>query len=105
MPGWYGGGGEVEVLWIRIRMDPKLLAGHGSGKNHSGSGQLRIQNEFEVNYSEKLIKFLNKNAQLKTINSFLSKKIPTKLISNHNMQSNTLKRRKYKSKIYMRIII
>ncbi len=26
-------------------------------KNHSGSGQLRIRYEFEVNFSEKLIKF------------------------------------------------
>jgi hypothetical protein len=36
------------VLWIRIRSDPKLLA--GSEKNHFGfgSGQLRIQNEFEI---------------------------------------------------------
>ncbi len=34
-------------VWIRIRSDPKQLAGSGSG-TYSGSGQLRILNEFEV---------------------------------------------------------
>jgi hypothetical protein len=42
-------------------MDPKCLTGsgsvYGSGKNHSGSGQLRIRNEFEVKLLRKLIKF------------------------------------------------
>ncbi len=39
------------MLWIRIRIwsDPKLLEGSGSGiNNHSGSGQLRIWNEFNT---------------------------------------------------------
>jgi hypothetical protein len=27
----------LPVLWIRIRSDPKLLAGYGSGKINSGS--------------------------------------------------------------------
>jgi hypothetical protein len=38
------------VLWIqigiRIRSDPKLLAGSGSEKNNSGSGELWIRNDF-----------------------------------------------------------
>jgi hypothetical protein len=34
-------------------------SGYESGKNHSGSGQLRIRNEFLKSYSEKLIKFDN----------------------------------------------
>jgi hypothetical protein len=34
-------------------------SGYGSGKNHSGSGQLRIRNEFEAKRSDKLIKFDN----------------------------------------------
>ncbi len=39
------------VLWIRIGSDPKLLEGSGSGKNHSGTGteQLLVRNEVEVN--------------------------------------------------------
>jgi hypothetical protein len=52
--------------------DQKLLAGSGSGKNHSGCGyeQLRIRNEFEVKLllnTGKILKFLNKkkNSQLK----------------------------------------
>jgi hypothetical protein len=53
--------------------DPDLLAGSGSGKT------FRIRNEFEVNYSEKLIKFdkfVYKIAHLKkNINSFFCKKI------------------------------
>jgi hypothetical protein len=46
-------------IWILIRSDPKLLAGSGSRKNNSGSGQLWIRNEFEKRkeYSGKLIKF------------------------------------------------
>jgi hypothetical protein len=43
----------------RIRSDPKLLAGSGSGygpgKNHFRS---RIRNEFEVKYSGKLIRLI-----------------------------------------------
>jgi hypothetical protein len=50
-----------QVLWIRIRSDPKLLAGSESGKNHSGSEseQLRILNEFEVKLLWKLVNFYN----------------------------------------------
>jgi hypothetical protein len=42
--------GFTPVLWIRIRIrsDPELLAGSRSGKNHSGSRQLQIRNEFET---------------------------------------------------------
>ena len=29
--------------WIRIRMDPELLSGSGSGINHSGSTTLLIE--------------------------------------------------------------
>jgi hypothetical protein len=59
-------------------MDPKFLAGSGSGKNHSGSEseELRILNEFEVKLlwkTGKILQFLHKNAQFKHINSFLSK--------------------------------
>jgi hypothetical protein len=41
--------------------DPKLLT--RSGKNHSGSGQLRIRNEFEINTLASLV--FQQNAQLK----------------------------------------
>jgi hypothetical protein len=45
-----GRGGSV------LDMDPKLLAGSGSGKNHFES--LRIRNKFEEkNYFDKVIKF------------------------------------------------
>jgi hypothetical protein len=49
---------------IRIRSDPKLLvgsgSGYGSGKNHSGSQQLtRSEINLKYNYSEKLAKFDN----------------------------------------------
>ncbi len=50
-------------------------------KNHSGSEQLRIWNEFEVKLlwkSGKIWLFLNKNAKLKNTNSLLSKKSPQK---------------------------
>jgi hypothetical protein len=42
-------------------VDPKLLAGYGygTGKNHFGSGQLRIRNEFKVKTSLKSTKMLN----------------------------------------------
>jgi hypothetical protein len=47
---WGGvGGGSV------LDMDPNLLAGFGSGKNHDGS--VKIRNKFEKNYSDKVIKF------------------------------------------------
>ena len=42
---------------------------------------------------------------LKITIPFYQKNIPKKLISNHNMQPNTLKRRKYKGKIYVKIIL
>jgi hypothetical protein len=44
----FGSVAWAAVLWIRIRSDPKLFAGSGSRKNHSGSEQLQIRNEFEV---------------------------------------------------------
>jgi hypothetical protein len=46
-------------------------------KNYSGPEQLRIRNEFELIFiwkTSKICQFLNKNAQFKKINSFLSKK-------------------------------
>ncbi len=71
------------VLWIWIRSDPKLLAGsgYGSGKNHSCSGQLRIQNEFELKLLLKTEKFDNFSTKclIKNINSFLSKNSPKSL--------------------------
>ncbi len=59
------GSGLISFSRIRIR------------KNHSGSKQLQLPNVFEVKLfwkTGKIWQFLNKNAQLKTINSFLSKK-------------------------------
>jgi hypothetical protein len=50
-------------MWIRIRSDQNLLAGSGSEKHHSGSGQLRIRNEFEVKNNLKILQFPNKNVQ------------------------------------------
>jgi hypothetical protein len=41
-------GSTPPVLWIRIRSNPKLQAAFECGKNHSGTGQLPIRNEFEV---------------------------------------------------------
>ncbi len=79
------------VLRIRIRSDPKLDAGSGSGKNHSGSEQLRIRNEFEVKLlweTGKIWTFLNKNAKFKS-NYFFA-------------QPNTLTRQEYKGKICFR---
>jgi hypothetical protein len=41
----------VQACVVDLDPDPvtsELLAGFGSGKNHSGSGQLRVRNEFEV---------------------------------------------------------
>jgi hypothetical protein len=39
------------VLWIRIRLDPKLLAGSGSGTE-----QFRIGNEIEIKLQKKASK-------------------------------------------------
>jgi hypothetical protein len=70
------------VLWIRIRSDPKFLAGswsgYRSGKNHCGSGHLRIRKKFEVKLllkTDKILEFFNKNAQYKNFNFFSSKKV------------------------------
>ncbi len=57
-------------------------------KNHSGSGQLRIRNEFEVKLlwkTDNIWQFLNKTAQFKNTNPYF-KKVPKnkKLISLHN---------------------
>ncbi len=73
-------GKEAQNIWLYMvpnclpvlgsDPDPKLLAGSGSGKNHSG-------NEFEVKLlwkTAKLWYFRNKNAQLKNINTFFVKK-------------------------------
>ncbi len=64
--------------------------------------RIRIRNEFEVKRLWKICKiweFLNTNARLKNMNSFLSKKYsPEKLISHHNEQPYTLTRQKYKDK-------
>ncbi len=52
--------------------------------------------------SKKLIIFDNfstKNAQFKYINSFLSKKLPKKLTSRHNVQPKRLTRREYKGNL------
>ncbi len=54
-------------------------------KNHSGSGWLRIRNEFEVKLlTDNIWQFLNKNAQLKILIPL--KKFPKKLKPLHNMQ-------------------
>jgi hypothetical protein len=49
---------QKKIAYILTTVMWKLLAGSGSGKNHSrsGSGQPRIRNEFEVKI---LIKFYN----------------------------------------------
>ncbi len=72
-------------IWIRIWSDQKLLAGSGSEKHHSGSGQLWIRNEFEKRkeYSGKLIKFdyfSRKMVNLKLQVPFYQKNFPNKLI-------------------------
>jgi hypothetical protein len=46
---------------VMIRWDPKLLAGYGSGGNHSGSGQLRVRNEFEVSLAKFLLVCVDRN--------------------------------------------
>ena len=57
------------VLWIRIRSDPELFAGSGSGVgsgiNHfgSGSGQSGSGMNFIPNFSVKKSHFLNQIAQ------------------------------------------
>ncbi len=86
-----------QVLWIRIRSDPNLLAvagsGYGSIKILSGSGQLRIWNEFEIKVlwkADKSWQFLNKNAQIKNINSFFLIPFTVQIISPHKLQPNTL---------------
>ncbi len=70
---------------------------------------IRIRNEFEVKLLWKtgiIRKFLNKNAQFKHINSFLSKKYsPKKLMSRHNEQPNTITIRKNLCRIRNRIRI
>jgi hypothetical protein len=71
-------------------------------KDHYGSGQLRIRNEFEIKLllkTDKIRQFLNKNAQFKDINSFLSTKI-----SLETLQPNTLTRRENNGKIYVNLI-
>jgi hypothetical protein len=65
-------------------VDPDPV-GYGSGKNHSGSGSvhLRVQNEFEVNYSVQLIKFDNfskKMLNLKVYIPFYQKEFPKRLL-------------------------
>jgi len=40
--------GRIRTQDLRSGSDQKLLAVSGSGKNHSGSKQLRIRNKFEV---------------------------------------------------------
>ncbi len=70
-------------------------------------GQLCIQNEFEVKPFWKIDKiwpFLNKNDQLKNINSFLKKKFPKKLKSRYSIQLDTFTRREHKGKIYVKNI-
>ena len=54
------------VLWIRIREDLKLFAGSGSEKiisdpDRSGSGQIRIRNEYE----SKILSQKDENSQQK----------------------------------------
>jgi hypothetical protein len=68
--------------------------------------RIRVRNEFEVKLlwkTGKIWEFLNINARLKNMNSFLSKKYsPEKLISHHNEQPNTLTRQENKDKIYVK---
>jgi len=42
------------VLLIWIRSDPKLFAGSGVGKNHSGSGQHAPGMKVKQNFSDKI---------------------------------------------------
>ncbi len=62
-----------------MRSDLKLIA--GSRKNHSGSGQLQIQNEFEEKLlwkTDKNLTIYNRNAQFEMINFFYQKIFPKK---------------------------
>ncbi len=72
------------VLWIRIRLDPKFLAGSGKSPSGSGTKQLWIRNEIEVKLLKKtntIWQSLNENAQ-KIKTSFLLKNYsPKKLTS------------------------
>ncbi len=69
------------VLWIRIRTDPKLLAGSGSGKTNPDPDISESEINLKQNYSKKLIKiklFLNKMFNLKNVNSFFLEINPLK---------------------------
>ncbi len=70
------------------RSDPNLLAGSGSKMN------------LKQNYSEKLI--ISDNFSTKMLNK--KKLFPKQIISRHNMKPNTLTRREYKGKIYVKNI-
>jgi len=94
--------------------DPKLLAGFGSGYGFGkispdpDPGSSSSEMNVKKNYSEKLKtdiiwQFLNKNALLKNINSFY-KKFSKKLVIMCIMQPDTLTRRGYKEKIYVKHI-
>ncbi len=71
------------MLWIRIRVwsDPKLLAGSGSGKNHSESEMNLKLNNYRY---EKLIIF-----DISRQKCSIKKYFPKKLISRHNLKPNT----------------
>ncbi len=73
----------------------------------------QIRAEIRIYYEVKLFwktfkiwQFLNKNAQLKNINAFVVKNMSKKImpVSRHNMQPNTLTRKEYKGKLYVKNI-
>ncbi len=69
-------------------------------KNHSGSEQLQLWNDFEVKLlgkTGKIWQFLNRDAQLKNIFLFVKKIFPLKA-------SSTFTRQEYKGKIFVKNI-
>ncbi len=88
------GSGSGRIRNFYQDLDPRIR------KNQSGSEQLQIRKEFEVKLlwkTGKIGQYLNKNAQFKSIDSFLSKNSPLKSL-------NTLSMQEYKGKIYVKNI-
>jgi hypothetical protein len=74
-----GAGAERNIFGsatLVVDPDPNLLAPSGFRKYHSGPEQLRIRNEFEVNYTEKEAQSYNFSTKMLNLkNSFVTKKI------------------------------
>jgi hypothetical protein len=84
-------------------VDPELLAGSGSGKDHSGSDSSGSQINLEYNSPEELLNLTisQQKCSIKNINSFFPKNFAKKFISRHNSNLKVKKfiRREYKGKI------